>query len=403
MNKPSPDRHQGLAGTWSKPGSEVGHLPDLDGLRGLAILLVLMHNLSTDVFPATVVGRLLGFVLNFGWVGVQLFFVLSGFLITRILLRTQASSNYYGAFFGRRVLRIFPLYYGSLLVAFVVFPVIGKVSPALAHDQDHQIWLWLYLSNWTHLLNFESQVFPHFWSLAIEEQFYFLWPLVVRYCSSRQVLRLCFALAFASFSIRVAMLWQGAPADSIYTYTVCRMDALALGGAIAAWLQLPRASDHLARHRPYLAWGSLMLLIIGFVVTRGYPRLSALGQTIGYSWLACAFAMAVLAVALRANEAGAVSWKRPLAAEPLLTLGKYSYAMYVFHKPLHDWIGRPLLVHFKLLDQPSCWVAVGYFVIGTLTTLALAATSFHLFEKRFIALKRLFVAETALGVTPQLR
>lgn len=124
-----------------------GRMPMLDGLRGVAIALVLAHNFSTDALPPTLAGKVIGASLSVGWIGVQLFFVLSGFLITRILLQTQAAPNYYRAFFGRRVLRIFPLYYGTLLVAFVVLPLLDVVSPALAHDQGKQVWLWLYLSN----------------------------------------------------------------------------------------------------------------------------------------------------------------------------------------------------------------------------------------------------------------
>ena len=372
----------------------LSHLPALDGLRGLAIVLVLAHNLATVLLPSTITGRAVEFALDIGWIGVQLFFVLSGFLITRILLQTRESANYFFAFFGRRMLRIFPLYYGALFVAFVVFPWLGKVSSALAHDQAHQVWLWLYLSNWSQLINFESHVFPHFWSLAIEEQFYLVWPLLVYRGSARQVLGLCLAVALASPALRVAMLWQGADPGSVYTYTVCRMDALAFGAAVAALLQIPGASERLLSQRDKLAWGAIALWSIGLVVTHGYPRTSALGQTLGYSWLAIVFAMAVLAVASGASSRSSVSWwEWALAGRPLRTLGKYSYAMYVFHKPLHDWIGKPLLRHFELLEGPSYLVALVYLLVATITTLAAAMLSYHLFERHFLAMKRWFVPQ----------
>ena len=355
----------------------LSHLPALDGLRGLAIMLVLAHNFATVALPSTLTGRVVEFALDIGWIGVQLFFVLSGFLITRILLQTQESPNYFSAFFGRRVLRIFPLYYGALFVAFVVFPLLGWSSSGLAHDQAHQVWLWLYLSNWSQLLNFESHVFPHFWSLAIEEQFYLLWPLLLYRCSARQVVGLCLTIALVSPAVRVAMLSQGADPGSVYTYTVCRMDALVFGAAVAALLRLPGLSERLFAQRDKLAWSAVALWAIGLVATHGYPRTSALGQTLGYSWLAIVFAMAVLAAASGGRPGFSVPWwERSLTAKPLRTLGKYSYAMYVFHKPLHDWIGKPLIRHFHLLHPPSCAVAVSYVLITTVATLAAAMLSF---------------------------
>lgn len=394
LSSEATSRPQGLPTEPEHDGVKFIHIPSLDGLRGLAILLVLMHNLSTDIFPSTLLGRIVASAMNFGWVGVQLFFVLSGFLITRILLQTGTSQNYYTSFFGRRILRIFPLYYGSLFVAFFIFPLAGNTSPALAHDQGHQIWLWLYLSNWTHLIDFQSQVFPHFWSLAIEEQFYLLWPLVVHGRASERVLQLCLYLAAASFVVRVVMLSQGAAPDSIYTYTICRIDALALGGAVAAVLQIPGKAEKLHQGGWSFNCAAIVMLALGFLVTHGYPRISPLGQTIGYSWLACAFAMAVLGAACGASPVGRLGRKRrtTITVIPLQALGKYSYAMYVFHKPMHDWVGMPLLRHFKLLDHPSYVIALAYFLVATIGTFALAFATFHLFEKHFLFLKKFFIA-----------
>lgn len=385
-------------GSGAHPLRFLSHLPALDGLRGIAILLVLAHNFATVPLPPTLMGRMVEEALDIGWIGVQLFFVLSGFLITRILLQTQGASNYYSSFFGRRVLRIFPLYYGALFVAFVVFPLFGPVSPVLAHDQAHQIWLWLYLSNWAHLLNFDSHVFPHFWSLAIEEQFYLFWPLLLHRRDARQVLRLCLTIAVISLVVRATMLWQGALPESVYTYTVCRMDALALGAAVAAWLEMPGVAERIFAKRQRLAWSALALFAVGLVATHGYPRTLPLGQTLGYSWLACVFAMLVLAAATGGESGPAPPWIRALMSAPLRSLGKYSYGMYVFHKPLHDWIGRPLLTHFGLLKQPSHLVALCYVVVAALATLLVAMLSYHVFERHALALKRWFVSEAALPV-----
>src|SRR5438045_445958 len=125
-------------------GALPRHMPTLDGVRGLAILIVVMHNLSLLTEPHGLAAQLLASWLDRGWVGVQLFFVLSGFLITGILLDTRKADNYYRAFLGRRLLRIFPLYYAVLFGAFVVTPLVAH--PIDGHE--HQIWLWTYLGNW---------------------------------------------------------------------------------------------------------------------------------------------------------------------------------------------------------------------------------------------------------------
>ena len=149
------------------------HIPALDGLRAIAILLVIPHNVY--IFETTR-GWLAPFawISNAGWIGVQLFFVLSGFLITRNLLSSRGAPNYYSAFFGRRILRIFPLYYLVLTFFLLVLPEVVNLSAAIRSSYANQPWLWLFLSNWAQPFGKEVYWFPHFWSLAVEEQFYLL-------------------------------------------------------------------------------------------------------------------------------------------------------------------------------------------------------------------------------------
>jgi peptidoglycan/LPS O-acetylase OafA/YrhL len=375
------------------------HLPALDGVRGLAIVLVLCHNFQVLEGPADLVGRVFELAFDLGWIGVQLFFVLSGFLITRILLQTQDAPNYYSAFFGRRLLRIFPLYYATLAIAFIVLPAAGAMPARWEVDRPQQAWLWLYLSNWTAPYGSATHAFPHFWSLAVEEQFYLLWPLLVHRRSAAQVLRWCGAIAVAILGVRIGMLAAGLGPDPVYSFTVTRLDALAIGGAAAAWLQLPGAPARAIALRRRLIAAALVLAAIGFVVTRGYPRTSVLGQTLGYSVLAVVFALGVVAAAAGdAVASGAVAargWVVWLRAAPLRMLGRYSYGMYIFHKPLHDLAGKPLLQALGLYEHAGVAVAVAYIAAGTLVTLALAMVSYHLFEKHFLGLKRWFVAEPA--------
>lgn len=369
-------------------------LPALDGLRGLAIVLVLCHNFQILEGPPDLAGRVLELAFDLGWIGVQLFFVLSGFLITRILLQTQDAPNYYRAFFGRRFLRIFPLYYATLAVTFIVLPALNAMPVRWQADSPHQLWLWLYLSNWTGPYGTATHAFPHFWSLAVEEQFYLLWPLLVHRRSAGQVLRWCGWIAVAILGVRVGMLAAGLGPDPVYSFTVTRLDALAIGGAAAAWLQLPGNPARAVAARQKLIVAALVLAALGFVATHGYPRTSPLGQTLGYSVLAVVFALGVVAAAA-GDAVGARGWTAALRLAPLRALGRYSYAMYIFHKPLHDLLGKPLLQSLGLHEHAGNGVAIGYVVAGTLATLALAMLSYHLFEKHFLGLKRWFVAEPA--------
>src|SRR5262245_39580963 len=151
------------------------HIPALDGLRGIAILLVIPHN--ADVFSNSAAWLWPAALLaHAGWIGVQLFFVLSGFLITRNLLDSRAADNYFQSFYWRRVLRIFPLYYLTLIAGLVIAPRLFQFPSGALASLQNQAWLWTFLSNWTQPLGLEVSGFSHFWSLAIEEQFYLVWP-----------------------------------------------------------------------------------------------------------------------------------------------------------------------------------------------------------------------------------
>ncbi|HVZ73731.1 MAG TPA: acyltransferase [Polyangia bacterium] len=375
----------------ARPSPLPAHLPALDGLRGVAILLVVAHMLGLLEAPTGLFGRVVGFGFATGWIGVQLFFVLSGFLITGILLDTQGASNYLSGFFARRLLRIFPLYYATLFVALVLVPALAPagsdVVAKLAHDRAHQVWLWTYLSNWVSPFEAGSHAFPHFWSLAVEEQFYFLWPFVLMGRSARACLRLCVALAVVSLGVRVVMVAMGAPHGAIYTFSITRMDALVLGGAAAALMRTPPVAAAIVARRTRLAPASLVVLVVGALATHGYSLASDLGQTIGYSFLSVGFALAVLSAAASDTAPVRASWLR---ARPLRALGKYSYGIYVFHKPLHDFVGKALVARLGLDVERSAVVALAYVGAGLAVVFVVAFASYQLFERRFLALKGRF-------------
>ena len=362
--------------------SAPARLPTLDGLRAIAILLVVPHNLNLMVTAGGIAHVFIA-ALYRGWIGVQLFFVLSGFLITGILLDARNAPDYYRSFFVRRVLRIFPLYYATLIVLFVLLPALGLLPASFKRDPMVELSLWAYFSNWYGAFHQGPDAVSHFWSLAVEEQFYLLWPFVIHRRSAEWVMRLCFAIAAAALALRVAVLLTGTP--GIYTFLVTRMDALALGGAVAAAFRVPSAASWTLDHRRFLIAASVLSLLAGAVISRGYYFTDPMTLTLGLSFLAIAFALLV-AVGVAADRLGAAGWLGALRWSFLRRVAKYSYAMYVLSVPLHFLVGKPALSALGL-DPGSVVVGFTYIVVGTALSFLAAAASFHLFEVHFLNLK----------------
>jgi peptidoglycan/LPS O-acetylase OafA/YrhL len=385
----------GGKGATQQPGSLPAHLPALDGLRGIALLLVVVHMMSTLEVVHGLPAVAVNFVLVRGWTGVQLFFVLSGFLITGILLDTRSADNALSAFFARRLLRILPLYYLTLFVAFVVLPAFGPLPATLAHARPHQIWFWTYLSNWSLPYASGAHAFPHFWSLAVEEQFYLVWPFVLHGRAPASCLKVCLVVALASLATRVGFIVGHANAEALYAFSVTRMDALALGGAAAAALRIPGLGERLFARRHQLWGASLAVVVGGALITKGYALRTVVNDSVGYTFLSVSFALAVLAAAM--SEAAPVARLPVLRARPLRALGKYSYAIYVFHKPIHDFVGLPLLRRYGLDLSTSVPGTLAYIACGLAVSYAAAVASYYLFERHFLRLKAYFVPRSGTG------
>ena len=265
-------------------------MPGLDGLRGAAILLVFLYHALRSIPDATRGGEWVHRLANTGWMGVDLFFVLSGFLITGILLDTKSSPRYFRIFYGRRALRILPLYLTFVTVLLFVVPVLPMVSPGQAAGVvGAKAWYWTHSVNFMIARNgWEQGTWHsgHLWSLSLEEQFYVCWPAVVYLCSRRRLVGVTIALVLGVWVVRAALVSWGASSVAIYVLLPTRMDSLALGALLAvlarehaAWFRVGRwtapavgaalALAYVFREDALLSSGALTQIL-------GYPALGIL-------------------------------------------------------------------------------------------------------------------------------
>lgn len=375
-----------------QPERSSERLPALDGIRGLAIIWVVLHN-TTDLLPPALHGasHVLAFLVHLGWIGVGLFFALSGFLITGSLLDTQRASNYFHVFYARRALRILPLYYTVLILLLIIAPALHNGPTLLRATLPEQLSLWLFIVNWTHSAPYG---FGHFWSLAVEEQFYIFWPFIVHRLSARRLFTICLYSAMLALVIRGIMVFSGANSWTVYTATTSRLDALALGGAGACLLRMPAAREWAASRLTAINMAALVLLVIGVPITHAYNTDAVDCQIFGYTLLALCCAILVTTVAAGDRQTRPTVLARSLSWAPLCSCGKYSYGIYIFHQLIHKLLGERWMLAAFGGHPPAHTVYLYSLTIGLVSFVA-AYSSYHLLEKRFLELKYLFVPRFA--------
>jgi peptidoglycan/LPS O-acetylase OafA/YrhL len=350
-------------------------MPELDSLRGLAILgVLLLHGFSWQYGWADFGGivRLWLQITQQGGLGVNLFFVLSGFLITGILLEAKTKPQYYRRFYTRRALRILPAYYALLLLLLVL----GSASAAFVGLS------FIYLANLTNFFGVACDYGP-LWSLAVEEHFYIFWPTAVRRFTPRQ-------LAFFSLGIVVlvpilrAFSFRIGWTEGLAWYTWFVADGLAMGSFLAVVLRTAITRNQVARLCGFLIGGAVVLGAVGQpfgILTRN----RGLGAGLQYT-LVHAFFSGVLLLFLLLGTSSRKTW---VNYGWLRFLGYISYGLYLIHLlvfRLYDRLGRhywPALVPGR---GDFGLIVFRFFVAGAVAIIA-AFVSRRYLEERFLRLK----------------
>lgn len=352
-------------------------MPELDSLRGIAILGVLfLHGFywPYSSLHLSRAGTLFLRVTQPGWLGVNLFFVLSGFLITGILLDSRNRPDYYRRFYGRRALRILPAYYLLLLL----LGLLGQAGAAYLGLS------FIYLANVTNLFGVANDYGP-LWSLAVEEHYYILWPTLVRRLSLTRVAAVASAIFVGAPALRALAFHFGFTSGlASYTWFVC--DGLAAGSLLAILLRAGIAREKITQVACLLIAISLCVGVIGApygILTRN----SVLGAALQHTVISILFAGMLLASLLL----GTSRYQRWINRPILHFFGYISYGLYLIHLMvfrLYDTLARKVEPSLLPSDKHFDLIVMRFFVAGG-AAIAIAYISRKTFEQRFLDMKRL--------------
>jgi peptidoglycan/LPS O-acetylase OafA/YrhL len=374
-------------------------LPALDGLRGLAVIVVVWHNaaLTGPGFGSGATAGLLSLVSNMGWMGVQLFFVLSGFLITGILLDEKDTPHQFRNFYTRRALRIFPLYYAVLIVAFIVLPALGSAPTWNITNPSLEVWYWTYLSNWVVSIKGGGAGLSHFWSLGVEEQFYLLWPLAVIGLRRRVLAGLCLALIVSAPLARGLLVHYdfGVAKWAAYEFTFARWDALGMGALLAVTVRHRPWLERAIASAPQLTYCALGYMALYLVMNHNFAAVEHGVAAVNQSVAALLFAILLFNGIFPAG-AGQSRWQSLLHRPALRNVGQYSYAIYVFHFPIIVSCAPLWEKYFTKFHQLHPTLdTIARVLAAFATSYLLSRCSWYVLERHFLRLKGLFQSRAA--------
>jgi peptidoglycan/LPS O-acetylase OafA/YrhL len=360
-------------------------IPELDGVRAVAIWMVLLSHLffAYDM-PAGAIAwmpRTVRTTIAHGWLGVDLFFVLSGFLITGILLDSRENPKFFRNFYSRRALRILPVYLASVLVMSLLY----------VHGRAYLLLSSVFMANMAGLFAISI---PHgpgvLWSLAVEEHFYVVWPWLVRFVRRRTVAVLALAIVLTTPLLRFIAAVHGVSVIGIiYQVSIFRFDGLALGALLAIWYRSSRYS----RTRPLQVIVALLALdaalTIAIVPFGGMQSSSPLGIAFRSTQAQLFFAAGILAVLAYRGTKATAFLRSPVA----VLSGELSYCIYLIHLALLDGymaVGAPRIEPSLFRwEGPDFALAVRFMVVlGATFGVALLSRSY--LERPFLRLKRRF-------------
>lgn len=372
----------------AQPPAQRFYLPQLDGLRFLAFFLVLLHHLprANAFFPP---GSLVaGFVARLqvrGWIGVEIFLVVSSFLIFSLLLqeRRRTGTIAVGAFYARRALRIWPLYYFYLALALLVVPWFLRLEAGTATVARYHLLPFLTLTG-----NFSYAYFPdnltaviaHLWTISLEEQFYLVVPLIVFFGAPlrRHALAIAVGALVLASAFRFYVLSNAIPYPMVWVNPACRLDPFVVGAA-CAW----------ARHRrPDVLRGPLgivfaVLALVGFAIFALFPNV---GTSIHTTWQMTVVALASGALVMAVTSSALLA--RVFSMSPIVYLGKISYGLYIYHQVAILLTDQTVMPALGLGVSALSWmIGLG---ISLAITVVVASVSYHAFERRFVLIKHRF-------------
>ncbi len=376
----------------NRRSTEAKHYPALDGLRGVAVLLVMLHHFVRSYEAGGAVHTFALHLTEFMWTGVDLFFVLSGFLITGILLETRGDRHYFRNFYARRILRIFPLYYGLLAVAFLLLPLV-QFGPSAESNANL-----LYLLTFTSNIHFafsgwSMHAFDVYWSLAVEEQFYLFWPVTLWLLPERFYKPLVIVGLAACVVLRYLAVHAGTSAIFIFTMLPTHADGLLIGALIAILLHqrnnLPEASGAVAV--------GVTLFIAAFFLSGTFHLL---GLSLFYNeWNTRGAMFYYLAIA---TVYGALLYlsigplnpiQRMFSSRSLRLAGKYSYCLYLIHQAVAHMLN---LVYANwgitaALQSKAHFISdIAHLLPLFVISFAVAAFSWRLVERPILGWKKYF-------------
>lgn len=352
-------------------------MPELDGIRGLAILFVILYHYFAVAIPkgSGLAYKVIRQILSNGWSGVDLFFVLSGFLITGILIDNREANNYYKVFYIRRITRIFPLYYFFLLI-FIILSSSSNNLPVLNQELFINVLpigsYFLYIQNFYMAIvgDFGNEFLAVTWSLAIEEQFYLLLPLLIRINKPNR-----FPITVLFFISIPLILRASLPTGGYFDFvlTPWRFDSLFMGAFLAVIYRSPNFLELLLRNIRYIKILFVALLVF-FVYSSIVEDLGSLDHLFIFSILyGC---LIFLSLAEKDSSLTKIARNRHL-----IFLGNISYGVYLFHQIINGLLHYGFFKQMpSIQDLPTVIVTL----LSLLLTILISFISYRVFERRFI-------------------